>query len=99
MRTDSARSRLRRGSVLIVVLWVSIGLVSVALLFGHSMLMAFRGTDNDISGRQAEQAIEGAMRYAMAVVDRTTTPGAMPDFNDYYPSQKQYYLDLAAAEG
>jgi uncharacterized protein YndB with AHSA1/START domain len=26
------------------------------------------------------------------------TGAAMPDFNDYYPSQKQYYLDLAAAE-
>ena len=23
--------------------------------------------------------------------------GAMPDFNDYYPSQKQFYLDLAAS--
>jgi uncharacterized protein YndB with AHSA1/START domain len=26
------------------------------------------------------------------------TGGAMPDFNDYYPAQKQYYLDLATAE-
>jgi uncharacterized protein YndB with AHSA1/START domain len=26
------------------------------------------------------------------------TGDKMPDFNDYYPSQKQYYLDLAAAE-
>jgi uncharacterized protein YndB with AHSA1/START domain len=26
------------------------------------------------------------------------TGATMPDFNDYYPSQKQYYLDLAAAE-
>jgi uncharacterized protein YndB with AHSA1/START domain len=24
--------------------------------------------------------------------------GTMPDFNDYYPSQKQYYLDLAGAD-
>jgi uncharacterized protein YndB with AHSA1/START domain len=31
------------------------------------------------------------------VASRTGDP--MPDFNDYYPSQKQYYLDLAAAEG
>jgi uncharacterized protein YndB with AHSA1/START domain len=29
------------------------------------------------------------------VASRTGDP--MPDFNDYYPSQKQYYLDLAAA--
>jgi uncharacterized protein YndB with AHSA1/START domain len=26
------------------------------------------------------------------------TGDKLPDFNDYYPSQKQYYLDLAAAE-
>ena len=26
------------------------------------------------------------------------TGDTMPDFNDYYPSQKQYYLDLAAVE-
>ncbi len=31
----------KRASVLIVVLWASVGLVSVALLFGHSMLMAY----------------------------------------------------------
>ena len=29
----------RRASVLIVVLWASLGLVSVALLFGHSMAL------------------------------------------------------------
>jgi uncharacterized protein YndB with AHSA1/START domain len=29
------------------------------------------------------------------VASRTGDP--MPDFNDYYPSQKQYYLDQAAA--
>src|SRR6266540_4281702 len=42
------------GSVLIVVLWACLGLVSVTLLFGHSMLLAYRGADNDLSGRQAE---------------------------------------------
>jgi hypothetical protein len=31
--------------------------------------------------------------YLVASRNGTT----MPDFNDYYPSQKAYYLDLAAA--
>ena len=52
------------GSVLFVVLWASVGLVSIALLFGHAMLMTYRGADNDLAGRQADQAIEGAVRYA-----------------------------------
>jgi uncharacterized protein YndB with AHSA1/START domain len=30
------------------------------------------------------------------VASRVDAP--MPDFNDYYPSQKQYYLDLAAKQ-
>src|SRR5688572_9738357 len=32
----------QRASVLIVVLWATFGLVAVALLFGHSMLMTYR---------------------------------------------------------
>lgn len=66
------------GSVLIVVLWVCLSLVSVTLLFGHSMLMAYRGSDNDLSGRQADQAIEGAARYAGVLLLNAETPGKMP---------------------
>ncbi len=68
-----------RGSVLIVTLWASIGLVSVALLFGHSMLMTYRGADNDLAGRQAEQAIDGAVRYAETLLLESETPGVLPD--------------------
>ena len=71
------------GSVLIVVLWASLGLVSVALLFGHSMLMVYRGSDNDLAGRQAEQAIEGAARYAESLLANATIPGALPNELDY----------------
>lgn len=70
-----------RGSVLIVVLWASLGLVSVALLFGHSMLLAYRGADNDLSGRQADEAIEGAVRYAQTLL--ATSPGEFPDLTSY----------------
>ena len=73
----------RRGTVLIVVLWASLGLVSVALLFGHSMMMAYRGSDNDLAGRQADQAIEGAIRYAESLLTSSTTPGVLPDVTTY----------------
>jgi DNA uptake protein ComE-like DNA-binding protein len=67
------------GSVLIVVLWASFGLVSIALLFGHSMLMSYRGADNDLAGRQAELAIDGAARYAATLLMESSTPGLLPD--------------------
>src|SRR5437870_4695674 len=71
-----------RGSVLIVVLIICLGLVSLTLIFGHSMLMSYRGADNDTSGRQAEEAIEGAARYAQYVLS-TGTAGVFPDRASY----------------
>ncbi len=78
----SASTR-KRGSVLIVVLWVCLGLVSVTLLFGNSMLMAYRGSDNDFAGHQAEQAIEGAARYVEYLITNAETPGVLPDLTTY----------------
>ncbi len=69
--------------MLIVVLWASAGLVSIALLLGHSMLMAYRGVDNDLAGRQADQAIEGAARYAESLLENVTTPGVLPEAASY----------------
>ena len=73
----------RCGSVLIVVLWASIGLVSIALLFGHSMAMNYRGSDNDLAGRQADQAIEGAIHYAESLLVSEDVPGTFPDPASY----------------
>jgi DNA uptake protein ComE-like DNA-binding protein len=71
------------GSVLVVVLVICLGLVSVTLLFGHSMAMTFRGADNDVAARQAEQAIEGAARFAMTLMLNAETPGTLPDITTY----------------
>jgi type II secretory pathway component PulK len=86
-----------RASVLIVVMWASLGLVSVSLLFGHAMTMTYRGADNDLAGRQAQQAIEGAVRYAETLLTDATTPGALPDpaeyLNDSIPvGEATFYL-------
>ncbi|HEX7576490.1 MAG TPA: hypothetical protein VF430_00480, partial [Verrucomicrobiae bacterium] len=56
-------SQKQRGSVLIIVLWVSLGLVSIALYFANSMTYELRASDNRVSGLAADQAIEGAARY------------------------------------
>lgn len=71
----------RRGSVLIVVLVVCLGLVAMTLLFGHAMLMNYRGADNELAGRQAEQAIEGAARYAQSILLSGTAGQLIPATN------------------
>ena len=53
----------RRGSVLIIVLWIAFGLVSLALYFSNSMNFELRASDNRVCAQAAEQAIEGAARY------------------------------------
>jgi DNA uptake protein ComE-like DNA-binding protein len=66
-------------SVLIVVMVVCLGLVSLTLVFGRSMLTAYRGADNGLAGVQAQLAIEGGVRYAEYLITSGTQAGAMPD--------------------
>ena len=68
----------RKGSVLIIVLWISLGLVTIALLFGHSMMLEFRAAENRASGWQAEQAIEAGLRYAIYLIKNLEEPGSIP---------------------
>lgn len=76
----------RAGSVLIVTMWVCLGLVSVALIFGHTAYMSYRASGNDLAARQADQAIEGGLRYAEYVLASVATPGAFPSVT-YYQSE------------
>jgi len=71
------------GSVLIVVMIVCLGLVSLTLVLGHSMLLAYRGSDNELAGREANMAIEGAAQYAEALMANVDEPGDMPDPDNY----------------
>jgi type II secretory pathway component PulK len=75
--------RRRRASVLIIVLWVTFGLVSIALYFGHSMVLELRATDNRVAQTEADQAIEGAARYITYVLSNLENPGMMPDLQTY----------------
>ena len=78
-----SRAAQSAGSVLIAVLWACLGLVSVTLLFGHSMLMTYRGADNDLSGRQADHAIEGTVRYLQSLIADLAVPGEFPEITTY----------------
>jgi type II secretory pathway component PulK len=72
-------NRAARGSVLIIVLWVAIGLVGIALYFANSMTYELRASDNRVSGLATEQAIEGAARYVSYVLSNFATNGAVPE--------------------
>lgn len=81
-RSPLPRSQ-NQGSVLIIVLWIALGLVTVALLFGHSAMLEFRAAENRAAGWQAEQAIEAGLRYAIHRIQNMETPGALPAFEIY----------------
>ena len=85
MKPLFSRVNATAGSVLIVVMIICLGLVSMTLLFGHSMLIAYRGADNDLAGHQAEQAVEGGARYAEYLMSNTTNAGDLPDPANYQP--------------
>ena len=51
--------RFDSGVRLIIVLWITFGLVSIALYFSHSMFFEFRASDNNAAGIEAQQAIDG----------------------------------------
>ena len=76
-------SHLQRGSVLIIVLWIAIGLVSIALYFANSMTYELRASDNRASGLATEQAIEGAARYVSYILATYATNGVVPATNLY----------------
>ena len=73
----------QNGSVLIIVLWVAIGLVSIALYFANTMTYELRASDNRVNGLASDQAIEGAARYVVYVLQNFATNGAVPSTNQF----------------
>ena len=76
-------NRDENASVLIIVLWVAIGLVSIALYFANSMNYELRAADNRVCGTTADQAIEGAARYVAYALQNFATNGAVPDNTEF----------------
>ena len=71
------------GSVLVIVLWVTFGLVSIALYFAHSMSLELRAADHRVAGLEADQAIDGAARYLSNILANLEEPGMVPDPQTY----------------
>src|SRR5688572_11357306 len=73
---SSARER---GSVFILVLWISFGLVVLSLYFANSMSFELKGADNRLAAKQADHAINGAARYASYIITTYATNGVVPE--------------------
>ena len=73
----------RRGSVLIIVLWVAFGLVSLTLYFAHSMTLHLRTSDNIVAAAEADEAMLGALRYATNFLANLENAGKLPDRSTY----------------
>jgi len=70
------------GSILIIVLWVTAGVVGLALYFSHRVKMEIRAADARVASLQAEQAIEGAIRYLKEILAEYG-PGEIPNVTTY----------------
>ncbi len=74
----------RRGSVLIIALWIAFGLVALALYFAQTVSFELRAADQRTAAYEAAQAIAGALRYASNVLATVPeAPGVPPDEFDY----------------
>ena len=72
-----------RGSVLVIVLWITFGLVAMTLYFAQAMNMELRASDNQVSSVMADQALEGAVRYVSFVLTNQATNGWFPEPTSY----------------
>lgn len=73
----------RRGSVLIIVIWVCLGLVALTVYFANSMSSELRAAANRVDEIAARQAVAGGTRYAAYVLGQFATNGAVPHIEDY----------------
>ncbi len=91
-----------RGSTLVIVLWIALGLVSVTLYFAQSMLYEIKAADNRVEGLAAEQAIDAGARYAVALIGSLETNGIVPGRGSYacaaVPLSARTPADPAAAK-
>ena len=76
-------TRSQRGSVLIIVMWICLGLVALIIYFANSMSSELRAADNRVTEIEARQAVAGGTRYVSYVLTNFATNGAVPNAADY----------------
>ncbi len=67
-----------RGSVMIIVIWVCLGLVALVLYYANSMTSELRAAENRLAQIEAQQVVAAGTRYAAFQLARYATGGAFP---------------------
>jgi DNA uptake protein ComE-like DNA-binding protein len=80
------KPRSQRGSILIVVLWICLGVVALTLYFANAMSAELRAADNRAAEIAARQAVAGAARYAARILATYATDGTVPELNAANPA-------------
>ena len=78
-----SRGTRERGSVMIIVIWVCLGLVALTLYFANSMSSELRAADNRAAELEAQQAAAGGTRYASYLLTQYATAGRVPLIEEY----------------
>jgi type II secretory pathway component PulK len=90
--------RQQRGSVLIIVLWICLGLVVLVLYFADSINSDLRAAANRVGEIEARQAVAAGTRYAAYVLNNFAIDGVVPD-NGIPPDPTADYYSEALQVG
>jgi DNA uptake protein ComE-like DNA-binding protein len=87
-----------RGSVLIIVLWICLGLVTLTLYFARSVDSELEAAANRVGNIEARQAVAGGTRYAAYVLNNYAINGVIPN-SGVPPDPTQDYYSQALRVG
>lgn len=96
--TGTAGLRRQRGSVLVIVLWICLGLVTLTLYFARAVDSELQAAANRVGEIEARQAVAGAMRYAAYVLNNYAIDGVVPN-SGIVPDPTQDYYSAALPVG
>ena len=95
-RVDPGRRQ--RGSVLIIVLWICLGLVALVLYFADTVNSELQASANRVGEIEARQAVAAGTRYAAYVLNNYAIDGVVPE-NGIPPEQTTDYYSAALKVG
>jgi DNA uptake protein ComE-like DNA-binding protein len=90
--------RRQRGSVLIIVLWICLGLVVLVLYFADATNSELEAAANRVGEVEARQAVAAGTRYAASILNNYAIDGVVPD-NGIPPDPAADYYSEALQVG
>lgn len=87
---NTISARRRRGSVLVIVMWICLGLVALALYFANSMSSEMHASDNRLNEVVSRQAVAGGQRYAAYALGQYALNGSIPNLD---PNNPDFYCE------